>query len=75
MATQLGDFSQFAQRVWAEPTITGKQAIVCEMIDACRSNAEKKAAFKRDLGRMTNGTRIDRFAADMMLRDTDKRIR
>lgn len=74
MAKVLNDFSGFAQRVWAEPSLVGKQAIVCEMIDACLSNNEKKATFKRDLARMTNSKRIDKFAADMMLRDTDKVI-
>jgi len=75
MATKLGDFSEFAQRVWAANHIGDKTMIIVEMIDACRSSAEKKSSLKRDLMKMNSLDRLDRFAADMMLRDTDKRIR
>lgn len=75
MATKLNDFSTFAQRVWAEPHIGNKTAIIVEMIDACMSSAEKKMSLKRDLGKMNSLQRLDKFAADMMLRDTDKRIK
>jgi hypothetical protein len=75
MATKLNDFSLLAQAVWAEPHIGGKTELVIGMIDACMSSKEKKLALKRDLSKMNTLQRIDKFAADMMLRDTDKRIR
>lgn len=75
MATQLGDFSGFAQRVWKEPTIGGKTMIIHEMINACRSNEQKKATFRHNVGKMNSLQRLDKFAADMMLVDTDKRIK
>lgn len=74
MAKQLNDFSGFAQRVWAQPTIATKTPILLEMIDACQSSNEKKAGYRRSIEAMSC-SRMDRFASDMMLRDTDKRIR
>lgn len=75
MARELGDFSAMAQAVWAEPTVAGKQEKILVMIGECRSKEEKKAAFRRSLAGMTNATRLDRFAADLMLVDTDRRIK
>lgn len=74
MATKFNDFSLLAQAVWAEKTMDTKLPFIYQMIDQCVSSAAKKAGFKRDADLM-NCNRLDRFASDLMLRDTDKRIK
>lgn len=75
MARELADFGSLAQAVWVEPTVTGKQEKILVMIDECRSKEEKKQHFRREVAAMSNGKRLDRFAADLMLVDTDRRIK
>lgn len=70
----LKDFSELAQEVWRTHSVLSKLATINKMILECRSSDEKKAKFARD-ARAMNAAKLDKFAADLMLVDTDKAIR
>lgn len=74
MATVYNDFSELAQAVWVAVDRSEKVELINIMITNCISNDVKKATFRRQVLQM-NVSKLDRFAADLMLCDHDKVIK
>jgi len=63
---------EYAAKVWSVKSVQAKRAAMIEMIEAMTSDT-KKARYKEMAATMT-AFRLDKFAANLMLRDTDQVI-
>ena len=70
----LADFSQLATNVFTAKSVDDKREACYVMITEMRSKEAKKAVFREQVSRM-NANRLDKFAADCFLVDTDKVIK
>ena len=64
--------NEHCQAVWAEPEINGKRDKITEMINSF--DHKKKAAKYLEQIQTMRPDMLDKFASDLMLRDTDRVI-
>jgi len=65
------NFEQLAQECWAAKTVDLKKEVLYNMIDLF-DHKKKAHTFREQVDKFTSGRQLDRIAANIMLRDTDK---
>lgn len=68
------DLGPYAQKVWQAGSLPAKKAALAELIGAMKFKS-KRDEFLRQAQQINNGSRLDRMASDIMLVDTDRRIK
>lgn len=67
---RMRNLDEYAAKVWSVKSVQAKRKAMIEMIDAMTSDL-KKTRYKEMAASMA-AHRLDKFAANLMLRDTDQ---
>ena len=67
------NLESYAQEVWNAKTLGGKKVAIIKLID--QFDHKEKAQKLQEQSTLMSANQLDKLAADLMLRDTDKVIK